>query len=147
MVGKTGFEPATSWSQTTRTAKLCYFPIYKLFILKSGALGGNRTPNLLVRSQTLYPIELRVHNYFFKKWWLRTGLNCRHQDFQSCALPTELQSHINKKWRFRRDLNPRSSAWQADVLTTTPRNQNQYIIKMHNKYTKFSSTLSILLIN
>ncbi len=67
MVGKTGFEPATSWSQTTRTAKLCYFPIYKLFILKSGALGGNRTPNLLVRSQTLYPIELRVHNYFFIK--------------------------------------------------------------------------------
>ena len=28
MVGKTGFEPATSWSQTKRTAKLCYFPIY-----------------------------------------------------------------------------------------------------------------------
>ena len=38
----------------------------KIIILKSGALGGNRTPNLLVRSQTLYPIELRVHNYFFK---------------------------------------------------------------------------------
>ena len=65
MVGKTGFEPATSWSQTTRTAKLCYFPI--LLKIKNGALGGNRTPNLLVRSQTLYPIELRVHNYFFIK--------------------------------------------------------------------------------
>ena len=24
------------------------------------ALGGNRTPNLLIRSQTLYPIELRA---------------------------------------------------------------------------------------
>ena len=27
MVGKTGFEPATPWSQTKCTAKLCYFPI------------------------------------------------------------------------------------------------------------------------
>ncbi len=26
----------------------------------SGALVGTRTPNLLIRSQTLYPIELRV---------------------------------------------------------------------------------------
>ena len=45
--------------------------------------------------------------------------NHRHKDFQSSALPTELQSHI---WRFRRGLNPRSSAWQADVLTTALRN-------------------------
>ena len=27
MVGKTGFEPATPWSQTKCTTKLCYFPI------------------------------------------------------------------------------------------------------------------------
>ena len=52
MVGKTGFEPATSWSQTTRTAKLCYFP--------NGAPNRSRTHNLLIRSQTLYPIELRA---------------------------------------------------------------------------------------
>ena len=26
----------------------------------SGALGGSRTPNLLIRSQMLYPIELRA---------------------------------------------------------------------------------------
>lgn len=26
MVGKTGFEPATSWSQTRRYTKLSYFP-------------------------------------------------------------------------------------------------------------------------
>lgn len=26
MVGVTGFEPATSWSQTRRTTKLCYTP-------------------------------------------------------------------------------------------------------------------------
>src|SRR5262244_3367503 len=26
-------------------------------------------------------------------WWAGTGLNPRHQDFQSCALPTELPAH------------------------------------------------------
>jgi hypothetical protein len=30
------------------------------FELKDGALGEIRTPNLLIRSQVLYPIELRV---------------------------------------------------------------------------------------
>ena len=29
--------------------------------LKVGAPVGSRTPNLLIRSQMLYPIELRVH--------------------------------------------------------------------------------------
>ncbi len=28
LVGKTGFEPATSWSQTRRSTKLSYFPMY-----------------------------------------------------------------------------------------------------------------------
>ena len=57
---------------------------------------------------------------FVKKWWLQLESNQRHQDFQSCALPTELWSH--KKWRFVRDLNPWSLAWQASVITTTPTN-------------------------
>ena len=56
MVGKTGFEPATSWSQTTCSTKLSHFPI-------DGALEGIRTPDLLVRSQTLYPTELRAQSY------------------------------------------------------------------------------------
>ena len=58
MVGKTGFEPATPWSQTKCTAKLCYFPIY------NGAPVRSRTRNLLIRSQTLYPIELQAHIIF-----------------------------------------------------------------------------------
>ena len=28
---------------------------------KTSALEGSRTPNLLIRSQMLYPIELRLH--------------------------------------------------------------------------------------
>ena len=55
MVGKTGFEPATPWSQTKCSTKLSHFPIY-------GAPEGIRTPDLLVRSQTLYPAELRAHS-------------------------------------------------------------------------------------
>ena len=54
MVGKTGFEPATPWSQTKCSTKLSHFPKY-------GAPEGIRTPDLLVRSQTLYPAELRAH--------------------------------------------------------------------------------------
>ena len=53
MVGKTGFEPATPWSQTRCSTKLSHFPI-------NGAPEGIRTPDLLVRSQTLYPAELRA---------------------------------------------------------------------------------------
>jgi hypothetical protein len=35
----------------------------KKALAKSGALVGIRTPNLLIRSQVLYPVELRVQNY------------------------------------------------------------------------------------
>ena len=90
MVGKTGFEPATPWSQTKCSTKLSHFP-------KHGALEGIRTPDLLVRSQTLYPTELRaqyVTNLYktklLTKWWLQRESNQRHRDFQSLALPTEL---------------------------------------------------------
>ena len=30
-------------------------------------------------------------------WWAGTGLNRRHQDFQSCALPTELPAHQTRE--------------------------------------------------
>ena len=60
-------------------------------------------------------------------WCLRSELNQRHADFQSAALPTELQRHMRKKssslrkfatlWRPRTDSNRRPPAWQAGVLT------------------------------
>ena len=50
----TGFEPATPWSQTKCSTKLSHIP------KKNGAPEGIRTPDLLVRSQTLYPAELRA---------------------------------------------------------------------------------------
>ena len=33
----------------------------RAFSINFGELEGSRTPNLLIRSQVLYPIELRVH--------------------------------------------------------------------------------------
>jgi integrase len=35
----------------------------------------------------------RVRRKSLISWWAGTGLNRRHQDFQSCALPTELPAH------------------------------------------------------
>ena len=114
MVGKTGFEPATPWSQTKCSTKLSHFPIY-------GALEGIRTPDLLVRSQTLYPAELRAHATEFSiinggSEWNRTidtGI--------FSPLLYRLSYRANNKWRSRRESNSRSSAWQADVITATPR--------------------------
>ncbi len=48
-IGKTGFEPATPWSQTKCSTKLSYFPKY--------APSRIRTCNRLIRSQVLYPVE------------------------------------------------------------------------------------------
>ena len=51
-IGKTGFEPATPWSQTKYSTKLSYFPLY--------ASGRIRTYSRLIRSQVLYPVEPRL---------------------------------------------------------------------------------------
>ena len=120
MVGKTGFEPATTRSQTECSTKLSHFPI-------NGVPKRSRTPNLLIRSQTLYPVELwgqPVQNIYklrlaFKNGgfsWNRTN-DTKIFSLVLCQLSYEAE------WRFRRDLNPRSLAWQASVITTTPRNQ------------------------
>src|SRR5699024_10636453 len=61
-----GFEPAAPWSQTKCSTKLSYFP--------KSAPERSRTPNLLIRSQTLYPIELRAHTLL----WCRGPDSNRH---------------------------------------------------------------------
>src|SRR5215218_1779285 len=62
MVGATGFEPATSCSRSRRATGLRYAPPALLVNEPSDAPGESRTPNLLIRSQMLYPIELRAPN-------------------------------------------------------------------------------------
>lgn len=74
MVGKTGFEPATPWSQTKCSTKLSHFPI-------NGAPDRSRTHNLLIRSQTIYPIDLRAHYLSFKKMVAPAGIEPATQGF------------------------------------------------------------------
>ena len=61
MVGATGFEPATSCSRSRRATGLRYAPpTAHNFEGLVDAPVGIRTPNLLIRSQMLYPVELRA---------------------------------------------------------------------------------------
>ena len=61
MVGATGFEPATSCSRSRRSTGLSYAPPNRRSIAShDDAPGRTRTSNLLIRSQMLYPIELRA---------------------------------------------------------------------------------------
>ncbi len=82
MVGASGFEPPTSWSRTRRANRAaprpagntqsnsCYNTLpsstVKEFPTDSNAPGETRTPNLLIRSQMLYPIELRALDQLVK---------------------------------------------------------------------------------
>ena len=103
MVGKTGFEPATPWSQTKCSTKLSHFPI----MVRSK--GFEPLTFWFVAKHSIQLSYERIATLSSKnKWWLQRELNQRHKDFQSSALPTELWSQ--KKWRFRRESNSRSSA-------------------------------------
>ena len=61
-------------------------------------------------------IQLKFLFTSYSLWCLRTESNHRHGDFQSPALPTELQRHL-PYWRPGWESNPRPLAWQASVLT------------------------------
>src|SRR5882724_9850835 len=58
-----------------------------------------------------------------KNWWAGTGLNRRHQDFQSCALPTELPAHQTREdnRRARGASTSRRAARGYSTDETTPR--------------------------
>ncbi len=99
----TGFEPTTPWSQTKCSTKLSYIPLLSILSFY-GAPGRSRTHNLLIRSQTLYPIELRALNILKK--WCRGPESNRHgshlpQDFKSCASASSATpAHLERKTRF-----------------------------------------------
>ena len=106
-IGKTGFEPATPWSQTRCSTKLSYFPFY--------APSRSRTYNLLIRSQTLYPIALWVHFHYNAEDRGRTGTEITLRRILSpVRLPIPPPRQYNESGR--RDSNPRPPPWQGDVL-------------------------------
>ena len=57
-------------------------------LLLNGADDGARTRYLHLGKVALYQMS------YARKWCLRSESNQRHADFQSAALPTELQRHI-----------------------------------------------------
>ncbi len=72
---------------------------------KNGDNGEIRTPDLLVRSQALYPAELRCRGA-----WRRES-NPRRARFQRAALPTELPKHIVVELEGFEPPTPRFSVW------------------------------------
>ena len=86
MVGKTGFEPATPWSQTKCSTKLSHFPS----MVRSE---GFEPPTFwfVAKHSIQLSYERMLEVLINKKiWWLQRESNQRHRDFQSLALPTEL---------------------------------------------------------
>ena len=125
MVGKTGFEPATPWSQTKCSTKLSYFPDYHCWMKKYGAPERTRTSNRLIRSQVLYPIELRALNMKFYKTVgaedrNRTGTVVTYRRILSPVRlpvpPPRRGIGQIKNWSGRRGSNPRPPPWQGGVL-------------------------------
>ena len=74
----------------------------------TGADDEARTRYLHLGKVALYQMS------YVRRWCLRSESNQWHGDFQSPALPTELQRH---NWRPGTGSNRRPPAWQAGVLT------------------------------
>ena len=94
VVGVTGFEPATSSSRTKRATKLRHTPRVDNCAAfstgkKNGTPEGIRTPGLLIRSQALYPAELRVHT------------SCQTAWAEKATLPVPRQANAAKICSFR----------------------------------------------
>ena len=61
----------------------------------SGAGDEARTRYLHLGKVALYRMSYtRISAPYWRPWCLRSELNQRHADFQSAALPTELQRHM-----------------------------------------------------
>ena len=126
-IGKTGFEPATPWSQTKCSTKLSYFPKY--------APCRIRTCNRLIRSQVLYPVEPRVHFIKFSaEDRNRTGTKVTLRRILSpVRLPVPPPRPLTSE---RRGSNPRPPPWQGDVLPLNYVRIKSILCRLHDLNTR-----------
>ena len=99
----------------------------KRWTIPGSALYLERNTRLELATSTLARLRSTRWAKSAYVWCLRSESNQRHEDFQSSALPTELQRHfrftrsvkpISFRWRLRWDSNPRPPPWQGGVLTS-----------------------------
>ena len=85
-----GFEPGNEgFADPCLTTWLCHRMTERTEVLSVFGAGDEaRTRYLDLGKVALYQMS------YARKWCLRSELNQRHADFQSAALPTELQRHI-----------------------------------------------------
>ena len=97
MATRIGLEPTTPSVTGWCSNQLSYRAIpEQLLLLLNGAADEARTRYLHLGKVALYQMS------YTRIWCLRSELNQRHADFQSAALPTELQRHVEpSKTRLR----------------------------------------------
>ena len=120
MVGKTGFEPATPWSQTKCSTKLSYSPSFRRFtyciiIYMARPTGVEPITFWSVVRRSIQLSYGRVYK------WCRGPESNRYgshlpQDFKSCASASSATPALELLWSGRRDSNPRPQPWQGCIL-------------------------------
>ena len=81
-------------------------------LLEEGRFSKQKKGAIFLYLKAFLNLLVNAHPFLFFKWWFRPELNWRHMDFQSIALPTELQNH----WLREKDLNQRPPGYEPDEL-------------------------------
>lgn len=126
----------------TVSGKIQYIRAYMCLCVSlsflTGVPGGTRTPNLLIRSQMLYPIELQAHDNSTlntgKRNCTKGGLKSQDRGFGQIQENGVLHSTPTVYWRRARDSNPRDSF--ITVYSLSRRAPSTYSASSPRKYSQ-----------